>query len=109
MTPPPAPGQPCRPGLSTLCVADKRFKVQVDWFNQFDRTNGVGRAIQGSDGSGLFTFGDPSNVELMVKVEPSENGVKVSYGQLTSLFFELFVIDTQTESYKVYYPGPCGG
>lgn len=111
ITPPPTAGAPCRTGLSTLCVADQRFKVQVDWFNQHDHTNGVGRAIQSSSGAGLFTFGDPSNVELMVKVEESGNTVRVSYGQLTSLFFEMFVIDTRTGNYKVYYgtPGQCGG
>jgi hypothetical protein len=82
----------------------------VDWYNQFDFTNGVGRTIEDSDSSGFFTFGDPSNVELMVRVQESGNGVRVSYGQLTNLFFELFVTDTRTGNYKVYYPGPgnCG-
>jgi len=108
--PPPAPGQPCRSALNTLCTGSERFKVQVDWYNQFDNTNGVGRAIEGSDGAGFFTFGDPSNVELMVKVQESGNGVRVSYGQLTNLFFEMFVTDTRTGNYKVYYgtAGQCG-
>ena len=111
IAPPPAIGESCRTALNTLCAADRRFKVQVDWFNPFDGTNGVGRAIEGSDGAGFFTFGDPANVELMVKVEDSGNAVRVSYGQLTGLFFELFVIDTQTGRYKVYHntAGQCGG
>jgi hypothetical protein len=111
MAPPPAAGEPCRTGLSTLCADSRRFKVQVDWYNQHDRTNGVGRAIQGSDGAGFFTFGDPSNVDLMVRVQDSGDTVKLSYGQLTNLFFELFVIDTRTGRYKVYYntAGQCGG
>jgi hypothetical protein len=47
----------------------------------------------------------------MVKVQDSGNAVKLSYGQLTNLYFELFVIDTQTGKYKVYYntAGNCGG
>lgn len=111
MTPPPGVGEACRPGLSTLCTDSRRFRIQVDWFNQDDRTNGVGRALQGSDGTGFFTFGDPTNVELAVRVQDSGDSVTVSYGQLTNLFFELFVIDTRTGRYKAYYntAGDCGG
>lgn len=102
MTPPPAPGQPCRPGLNTLCAASRRFKVQVDWYNLHDHTNGVGRVIESSDGSGFFAFGDSSNVELMVKVQDSGDAVKVYYSQLSDSFFDLFVTDTRTGNYKVY-------
>jgi hypothetical protein len=111
IAPPPARGSSCRSGLSTLCTGSGRFKIQVDWYNQFNEQDGVGRPIQGSDGTGFFTFEDPSNIELMVKVQESGNGVRVSYGQLTSVFFELFVIDTQTGGYRVYNntPGQCGG
>ncbi|HWM93158.1 MAG TPA: M12 family metallo-peptidase [Thermoanaerobaculia bacterium] len=111
IAPPPARGSSCRSGLSTLCTGSGRFKIQVDWYNQFSQQDGVGRPIQGSDGAGFFTFEDPTNVELMVKVQESGNSVRVSYGQLTSVFFTLFVIDTQTGRYKVYHntPGECGG
>lgn len=111
MAPPPAFGQACQPGLATLCTDSRRFKVQVDWFNRDDRTNGVGRAIQGSDGTGYFTFGDPSGVDLAVRVQESGDSVRVSYGQLSNLLFELFVVDTRTGRYKVYYntAGECGG
>lgn len=110
MTPPPAPGQPCRPGLSTLCAGSQRYEVQVDWYNLHDHSNGVGRVMESSDGSGLFTFGDPSNVELMFKVESSGNATKVSYSQLTDSWYEIFVTDTQTGNYKVYHArqGQCG-
>jgi peptidyl-Asp metalloendopeptidase len=111
IAPPPARGSSCRSGLSTLCTRSGRFKIQVDWYNQFSEQDGVGRPIQSSDGAGFFTFEDPSNVELMVKVQESGNAVRVSYGQLTSVFFTLYVIDTQTGRYKVYHntPGQCGG
>lgn len=111
IAPPPARGSSCRSGLATLCTGSGRFKIQVDWYNQYNRQDGVGRPIQSSDGAGFFTFEDPSSVELMVKVQESGNGVRVSYGQLTSVFFTLFVIDTQTGGYKVYHntPGQCGG
>jgi len=111
IAPPPAQGSSCRSGLATLCTGSGRFKIQVDWYNQFNRQDGVGRPIQSSDGTGFFTFEDPSSVELMVKVQESGSAVRVSYGQLTSVFFTLFVIDTQTGLYKVYNntPGQCGG
>jgi hypothetical protein len=111
IAPPPARGSSCRSGLATLCTGSGHFKIQVDWYNQFNRQDGVGRPIQSSDGAGFFTFEDPSSVELMVKVQESGNAVRVSYGQLTSVYFTLFVIDTQTGLYKVYNntPGQCGG
>jgi hypothetical protein len=108
--PPPSPTQPCRPGLNTLCLGNRRFKVQVDWYNQFDRTGAVGRAIQRTNASGFFTFGDPSNVELMVKVLDFGDTVKVFYGQLTNLFFEMIITDTKTGEFKAYTntSGNCG-
>lgn len=110
IAPPPAAGQACVPGLSTLCVGGGRFKVQVDWYNLDDHSNSVGRVIQKGDGSGFFTFDDSASVELAVKVQESGNGVNVSYGQLTNRWFEMFVIDTRTGQYKVYNsaPGQCG-
>jgi hypothetical protein len=111
IAPPPARGSSCRSGLATLCTGSGRFKIQVDWYNQFNEQDGVGRPIPISDGAGFFTFEDPSNVELMVKVQESGNAVRVSYGQLTSVYFTLFVIDMQTGLYKAYNntPGQCGG
>lgn len=109
--PPPSPTQRCQPGLNTLCLGGRRFKVQVDWYNQFDDNNGVGRAIQRTDASGFFTFGDPSNVELMVKALDFGNTVKLFYGQLTNLPFALIVTDTRTGAFKAYTntSGECGG
>jgi hypothetical protein len=103
--------QPCRQEVNALCLGGGRFKVMVDWFNQHDSSSGVGRAIHRTDGSGFFSFGDPSNLELMVKVLDFGNAVKVFYGQLTELEFTLFVIDTRTGELKDYRntPGDCGG
>lgn len=108
--PPPSPTQRCQPGLNTLCLGGRRFKVQVDWYNQYDDNNGVGRALPRTDSSGFFTFGDPSNVELMVKVLDFGNTAKVFYGQLTNLPFELIITDTRTGAFRAYTntPGECG-
>jgi hypothetical protein len=108
---PPISAQPCRAELNALCLGGRRFKVQVDWSNRNDLSSGVGRAIPRSDASGFFSFGDPSNIELMVKVLDFGSTVKVFYGQLTDLNFNLFVTDTRTGEFKDYHntPGNCGG
>jgi hypothetical protein len=108
---PPSSTQPCRPEANALCLGGGRFKVQVDWFNENDGSIGIGRAIHRTGSAGFFSFGDPSNIELMVKVLDFGDSVKVFYGQLTDLAFDLFVTDTRTGEFKDYHntPGQCGG
>lgn len=102
---------PCRAGTNTLCLQKSRFKVEVSWQNQFNGTSGVGRAIPRTDATGLFSFGDPSNVELMVKILNFGDVFKVFYGQLTNLRFTITVTDTKTGAVKAYQntTGECGG
>lgn len=109
--PPAAADQPCRGTASTLCLGDRRFNVQVDWRSQYDRSGGVGRALPRTGSTGFFTFSDPSNVELMVKVLDFGSSVKVFYGQLTDLQFQLLVHDTETGRTRAYYntANDCGG
>lgn len=83
--PPPAADQPYRGSATTLCLGGGRFKAQVDWFSQYDNSGGVGRALPRTGSSGFFSFSDPSNIELMVKVLDFGDTVKVFYGQLTDL------------------------
>ena len=107
---PPVSSQPCRPEANALCLGGGRFKVQVDWYNENDGSIGIGRAIHRTDAAGFFSFGDPSNIELMVKVLDFGDSVKVFYGQLTDLYFDLFITDTRTGEFKDYHrtPGDCG-
>jgi choice-of-anchor B domain-containing protein len=102
-----APTGPCKAGDQTLCLADERFKVQVGWNNQFDGSSGVGKAVKGS----YFTFGDPSNLELMVKILDDGSHYQLYYGQLTNLGFSLQVTDTETGKVSIFTNGPnnCGG
>jgi hypothetical protein len=108
--PPPPSTQPCRPEVNALCLGGGRFKVQVDWFNENDGSIGIGRAIHRTGAAGFFSFGDPANIELMVKVLDFGSTVKVFYGQLTDLSFDLFVTDTRTGEFKDYHntEGQCG-
>lgn len=103
--------QPCKKGTNNLCLLGNRFRVELFWENQFNKTQGVGTAISRTDAAGFFTFGDPSNIELMVKLLNFGDVVKVFYGQLTNLKFSLIVTDTVTGTSKVYEntPKECGG
>ncbi|HYN22957.1 MAG TPA: zinc-dependent metalloprotease family protein [Thermoanaerobaculia bacterium] len=102
--------QPCKPGPNNLCLLNKRFRVELVWENQFNQTQGLGTAISRTDAAGFFTFGDASNIELMVKMLDFGNVIKVFYGQLTNLKFSLIVTDTQTGASKIYENAPkeCG-
>lgn len=106
-----APPGKCKADATTLCLMKKRFRVQVEWQNQFDGSSGVGRAIPRTDFTGFFSFGDPSNVELLIKVLDFGDVIKVFYGQLTNLNFTITVTDTNTGEVKTYTntSGNCGG
>lgn len=105
------PPAPCRPGPDQLCLVGNRFRVRVSWQNQFDGSAGSGRPIPRSDVSGFFSFGDPSNVELLVKILDFGSEVKVFWGQLTNLRYQLEVTDTRTGRTETYRntTGECGG
>lgn len=105
------PPAPCRPGPDTLCLLNNRFRVKVSYQNQFDGSSGVGRPIPRSNISGFFSFGDPSNVELLVKILDFGDVVKVFWGQLTNLRYNLEVMDTRTGQIQNYTntAGDCGG
>src|SRR5262249_50647743 len=73
---------------------------------------GIGRAVPATDVTGYFSFGDPANLELLVKILDFGGGTfKVFYGELTNLKFTLTVTDTQTGKFRTYEntTGDCGG
>lgn len=101
----------CVQDVATLCLGRSRYKVQVAWENQFNGSLGFGQAIKRTDAAGFFSFGDPSNIELLVKVLDFGDAVKVFYGQLTNLRFKIAVTDTVKRATKIYTntEGDCGG
>jgi hypothetical protein len=103
--------QPCKKGTNNLCLLGNRFRVELVWENQFDKSQGFGTAVPRTDAAGFFTFGDAANIELMVKLLDFGDVIKVFYGQLTNLKFSLIVTDTRTGAGKVYEntPRECGG
>ncbi len=100
----------CKTSRTALCL-NKRFLATLSWTNQFDGSSGVGRAIPRTASTGFFSFGDPSNVELLVKALDLGGVTKVFYGELTNLQFTLTMTDTLSGEVKTYgnTPGDCGG
>jgi choice-of-anchor B domain-containing protein len=100
----------CKPGPDRLCLLGNRYAVDVSWRNQFDGSSGAGRAQRASDFSGYFSFGDPSNLELMIKMLDFGGEVRFFYGQLTNLEVRIRVADTKTGQVREYGNGPnnCG-
>lgn len=102
---------PCVPGPTTLCVGeDDRFRVEVDWRNQ-QGDSGPGHVVSTeSRDSGLFTFFDPNNWELMVKVLNTcsfSDRIWVFYAATTNQEFTLRVTDTEHGVTKTYF-NPLG-
>jgi len=103
----------CGSDVATLCLLQRRFRVQVAWHNQFNNTYGFGRAVTKTDSVGFFSFGDPNNIELLVKVLDFGDVIKVFYGELTNLEFSVAISDMEDPlQYTKTYTntaGNCGG
>jgi hypothetical protein len=114
------PTAPCVADGDTLCLLDGRFRVEVEWRNQFNAgDNGLG-AVQpspvGGTQSGVFSFFDANNVELIVKVVngstlPVNPAYWFFYGALSTVEYWITVTDTQTGDSNTYHNPPdelCG-
>jgi subtilisin family serine protease len=93
-----------------LQLVGGRFIVSVKWRNQFSGATGLASSLPRSDLSGYFTFTDPNNIELIVKILDFGSSFKLFYSQLTDLQFLMTVVDTVTGRTKQYgsTPGNCG-
>ncbi len=93
----------CLPDTTTLCLAEGRFKVTLDW-----RTNeetGRGQANSLTQDSGWFWFFNQENSELVVKVLDARvvNGnFWVFFGALSDVEYVLTVQDTETGEEREY-------
>jgi len=95
-----------RPGL---CLADRRFEVEVQWSDPRNDLAGAGRPIEVNDVTGAFWFFRPSNVELVVKVldgRPVNGRFWVLYGSLTDVAFTLKVRHSETLDQVVFDNAP---
>ncbi|HEV2852641.1 MAG TPA: CSLREA domain-containing protein [Thermoanaerobaculia bacterium] len=94
----------CVAGGNALCLNNGRFKVTATW--QTRTSGGVAQALPLTTDSGLFTFFDPNNVELTVKVL-NACGLRVPrywvhISGLTNLRVDVTVMDTKTGLTKTY-------
>lgn len=92
----PAP-TPCVPGPTTLCLRESRFKVQVSY------PGGAAAARPYTELSGFFSFANPDNLEIGVKVlGPVGGSWWVFHGPATGHEYTLAVTDTQTGAVRTY-------
>ncbi len=100
----------CKPAPDRLCLLKNRYAVEVLWRNQFDSSQGAGRAVPASDLAGYFSFGDPANLELMIKLLDFGGELRFFYGQLTNFQVRIRVTDTKTGRVRELTNGPnnCG-
>ena len=100
---------PCEADRETLCLQDSRYAVTVDWRTP-DGETGVGTAVHaGTSDSGLFTFSDRDNWEILIKVLDgcALNGhVWVYAASTTDLGYTIRVTDSMTGTVKEYRNEP---
>jgi lysyl endopeptidase len=102
----------CVADADTLCLHDRRYRVEVDWRNHFNGETGRGRPLQLSRESGRFSFGDPSNIELVVKALDFGDRLLFFWGALSDLEYTITLTDTETgaaETYRNQGGNFCGG
>ena len=96
-------GAQCLPDSETLCFQNGRFSARLTANSHLGRHEG--QAVASSHQDGAFYLFDERNLEILVKVIDGRgyNGAYwVFFGSLTSLDFELTLIDTETSIQKVY-------
>ncbi|HMB55290.1 MAG TPA: hypothetical protein VKU40_18370 [Thermoanaerobaculia bacterium] len=102
--PPPPPAGDCIGSDTVLCLGEGgRFRVDVTW--QTADEAGIGDAEPMTDDTGYFTFFNPNNVEMVVKVLDA-CGVNGHYwvfaGGLTNVAVSMIVTDTEAGVAKPY-------
>lgn len=106
---PPTPAPPCATGGSTLCLGD-RFALEVDWRVGAAGPVGIGTATALNDTSGVFSFFDENNAELLVKVLDG-CGVNghwwVFAAAATNVEYILRVTDTESPTTRAFF-NPLG-
>jgi len=97
----------CSPSATTLCLGEDRFAITVDWRNQFSGASGTGAAGKLSRLTGSFSFDDPRNLEILIKVLEFDGKVLVLWGSLSNFEYSIRVTDTATGAVRTF-ENPAG-
>ena len=100
----------CTASAASLCLADGRFEVAVDWSTAGGGEGPAKVVPGGTNNSGLFYFFDPDNWEMLIKVLDgcAINGHYWVYSAAaTDLGLDITVTDTATGAIW-NYPKPPG-
>lgn len=98
----------CEQSETTLCLRGGRFRVEANWSYPLDenhQAHGLGQPLKLREDTGAFSFFEPSNLELLVKVLDgcAVNGNFWFFaGGLTNAGVDLMVVDTATGEIRVY-------
>jgi len=110
----------CTPNSTTVCLLANRFRVSVNYRNQFASPPQPGdfvaarlNALAVNPDVGIFGLSDPQATEIMVRIadaRPFAPRFDVYYGGLTDLEYWVNVTDTVTGTTRSYYnpPGKLG-
>jgi hypothetical protein len=94
----------CSANSTTLCLNGNRFEVQASW--NTGSSSGPARVISQNGDSGQFSFFDPDNTELTVKVLNACAGYDrywVFASGLTNVEVRITVTDTQAGRARQYF------
>ena len=94
----------CVQDAQTLCLSANRFRVSTT-FTTSSGQQGVAKAVRLTADTGYFTFFDPSNVEVVVKVLNAcsfAQKIWVFAGGLTDVQVRMTVTDTNNGTFKTY-------
>ncbi|HEY6148592.1 MAG TPA: M4 family metallopeptidase, partial [Thermoanaerobaculia bacterium] len=98
------PGGNCTASANTLCLSNSRFQVSAT-FTTTAGQQGSGAAVRLTSDTGYFTFFDPANVEVVVKVLNGcgfNQRLWVFAGGLTNVATVITVTDTATGVTRTY-------
>lgn len=105
MTPPPPPPMPCVDGPTTLCLLNKRFKIEATFRTNSGQT-GAAKAVRLTEETGYFWFFTQTNIEVVFKLL-NGCGLNSRYwvfaGGLTDVEVTTTITDTNTGATKPYF------
>jgi hypothetical protein len=95
----------CIEDATTLCLAQDRFQVQVNFINPNNSEAGIGQAVELTADTGYYWFFNEANVEMVIKVLDAcsfADRFWVFAGGLTNVEVNMTVTDSQTGAVRNY-------